>query len=102
MGREACVVRLRARWADLGRGAVAGGPGAPAGGWPEQILEQLFSDPYTYVSEAAGAAVVVALLASLIRARGLRDFVLNGRMGPSGAGRPKGRLAAGQERPQGL
>src|SRR3972149_3962611 len=30
MGREACVVRLRARWADLGRGAVAGAPGAPA------------------------------------------------------------------------
>jgi membrane-bound metal-dependent hydrolase YbcI (DUF457 family) len=71
-------------------------------GWVEQMLEKLFSDPYTYVSEAAGAAVVVALLASLIRARGLRDFVLNGRMGPSGAGRPKGRLAAGQERPQEL
>ena len=69
-------------------------------GWSGQMLEQLFSDPYTYVSEAAGAAVVVALLASLIRARGLRDFVLNGRVGPSGAGRPKGRLAAGQERAQ--
>jgi hypothetical protein len=71
-------------------------------GWLEQMLEQLFSDPYTYVSEAAGAAIVVVLLVSLIRARGLRDFFLYGRMAPSGAGRPRGGLAAGQERPQEL
>jgi hypothetical protein len=71
-------------------------------GWLEQMLEKLFSDPYTYVSEVAGAAVVVVLLASLIRRRGLRDFVLCGRMWPSGAGRPKGGLAARQESPQEL
>jgi len=67
-------------------------------GWWRQMLEQLFSDPYTYVSEAAGAAVVVALLAFLIRTGGLRDFILSGRMGPIGAGRPVVG-SAGQERP---
>ena len=70
--------------------------------WVEQMLEQLFSDPYTYVSEAAGAALVVILLAFMIRRGGLRDFILNGRMGPSGARRPKGGLAAGQKRPREL
>ena len=59
--------------------------------WVERMLEQLFSDPYTYVSEAAGAMLVVFLLAFLIRRGGLRDFILDGRMGPLG---PCGRRAA--------
>src|SRR3990172_9364252 len=64
-------------------------------GWSGQMLEQLFSDPYTYVSEAAGAMLVVILLVFLVRRGGLRDFILNGRMGPSAARRPKSGLAAG-------
>ena len=60
-------------------------------GWSGQMLEQLFSDPYTYVSETAGAALVVILLAFLIGRGGLRDFILDGRMGPLG---PCGRRAA--------
>jgi hypothetical protein len=66
-------------------------------GWSGHMLEQLLSDPYTYASEAVGAAVVVALLALLMRRRGLRDFILAGRMHAPGRG-----LAAGQERPREL
>ena len=67
-------------------------------GWLEQMLEQLSSDPYIYVSEAAGAALVVLLVVSLLRRRGLRDFLLTGRMGPAGRRRREVVLAAGQER----
>jgi hypothetical protein len=66
------------------------------------MLEQLFSDPYTCVSEAAGAMLVISLLAFPIRRGRLRSFILNGRMGASGALRPEGGLAAGQERPREL
>ncbi len=72
------------------------------GGWTEQMLEQLVSDPYTYVSEAAGAMVVVLLITSLVRNGGLRDFVLNGRVAPPAGGRAERGLTAGQERPQEL
>jgi len=66
-------------------------------GWSGHMLEQFLSDPYTYASEAVGAAVVVVLLAVLIRRGGLRDFILAGRMPAPGRG-----LAAGQERPREL
>jgi hypothetical protein len=66
-------------------------------GWSGQMLEQLFSDPYTYFSEVVGAAVVLVLLAVLIRRGGLHDFMLAGRMPAPGCG-----LAAGQERPREL
>lgn len=71
-------------------------------GWLEQMLEQLFSDPYVYVSEAAGALVIAAILASLLAGRGLRQFALTGRMGWRPAGPPVFGLAAGEERPQQL
>src|SRR3972149_3833620 len=63
-------------------------------GWSGQMLEQLFSDPYTYVSEAVGTTLVVILLAVLIRRGGLHDFILAGRMPAPSRG-----LAAGEERP---
>jgi len=66
-------------------------------GWSGHMLEQLFSDPYTCVSELVGAAVVVVLLAVLIRRGGLHDFILAGRMPAPGRG-----LAAGEERPREL
>ena len=70
-------------------------------GWWRQMLEQLFADPYTYVSEVAGAAVVVALMAFLARRGRLRDFLSSGRMGPAVAGGTVFGLA-GQERPREL
>jgi membrane-bound metal-dependent hydrolase YbcI (DUF457 family) len=70
--------------------------------WPEQMLEQLFTDPYVYVSEVVGAALVAALLASLLARRGLRGFALSGRMGRRLEGLPGFGLAAGEERPQQL
>ncbi|MDP2675952.1 MAG: metal-dependent hydrolase [Dehalococcoidia bacterium] len=66
-------------------------------GWSGHMLEQLFWDPYTYVSEAAGATLVVIFLAVLIRRGGLHDFILAGRMPAPACG-----LAAGQERPREL
>ena len=66
-------------------------------GWSGHMLEQLFSDPYTYASEVVGAAVVVVLLAVLIKRGGLHDFILTGQMPSLARG-----LAAGQERPREL
>jgi inner membrane protein len=71
-------------------------------GWLEQMLEQLFSDPYIYLSEAAGALVVAAILASLLAGRSLREFALTGRMGWHPVGLPVFGLAAGKKRPQQL
>jgi len=70
--------------------------------WPEQMLEQLSTDPYVYVSEVVGAAVVAALLASLLVRRGLRGFALSGRMGRRLEGLPGFGLAAWEESPQQL
>jgi len=71
-------------------------------GWIEQMLEQLASDPYTYISEAAGALVTATLLAYLVVSGGVREFVLSGRMERPPAGWWKGGLGAGQESPQQL
>ncbi len=70
--------------------------------WPEQMLEYLFADPYVYVSEVVGAAVVAALLASLVMRRGLGWFALSGRMDRRVEGLTGFRLAAWEERPQQL
>ncbi len=48
--------------------------------WLEQVLEQLRSDPYNYVSEAAGALIVLALLLDLRRRRALPEFLRSGKM----------------------
>ncbi len=70
--------------------------------WLQQVLEQLRSDPYTYISEAAGAVVVLALLLDLRRRHALPEFLRSGRMGSSFVRRPEPGLAAGEERPHQL
>lgn len=70
--------------------------------WPEQMLEQLFTDPHVYVSEVVGAAVVVALLVSLLVRRGLGLFALSGSMGRRLERLPGFGLGAWEERPQQL
>jgi len=67
--------------------------------WLEQSMDQLFSDPYTYVSEAIGGVVVAALLAFLLTNRGLREFVRTGRMARRSHEMPSS-LDAGEERAQ--
>ncbi len=48
--------------------------------WLEQMLKLLGSDPRTYVSEAAGALVVLGLLLDLRRRRALPEFLRSGKM----------------------
>ncbi len=57
--------------------------------WLEQMLEQLLSDPYTYVSEALGAGAIAGLLASLLKGHHFHEFIRTGWMRSS--------LAAGEE-----
>lgn len=70
--------------------------------WPSRILERLITDPNVYVPEIVGAAVVAALLASLVMGRGLRRFVRSGRMDRPLERLPDFGLAARGERPQQL
>ncbi len=48
--------------------------------WLDQMLKLLVSDPRTYVSEAAGALVVLGLLLDLRRRRALPEFLRSGKM----------------------
>ena len=60
--------------------------------WLEQMLDVLVSDPYTYISEAAGAGAITAILTSLLKRRGLSEFIKSGWM--------RAGLDAGEKRPQ--
>ena len=62
--------------------------------WLEQMLDVLVSDPYTYVSEAVGAGAIAAILTSLLKRRGISEFIMSGWM--------RAGLDAGKERPQQL
>jgi membrane-bound metal-dependent hydrolase YbcI (DUF457 family) len=72
------------------------------GDWLEQTLERLFSDPYIYVSEIAGAVAVAALLGFLLFNGSFRHFVRSGRMALGLGGEAQRPLAAGEERPHEL
>ena len=71
-------------------------------GWVGQMVEQMFSDPYTYVSEALGAMVIAALLGFLVTRRGLPEFIRTGRTLPRPRALKAVRLTAGEESSQQL
>ncbi len=59
--------------------------------WLGQTLETLLSDPYVYLSEVVGAAVIVTLVADLKARQSLPEFLRSGRMSAR-SHRPRSRV----------